>query len=73
MGFIMFAYNIDELAVIYDTLEFLSNEYNITVSNIPGSKDVTEVKNKINKVIQDLINASKNQAEVKKLNKYILK
>lgn len=69
----MFTYNIDELAVIYDTLEFLSNEYNITVNNIPGSKDVTEVKNKINKVIQDLINASKNKSEIKKLNKYILK
>ena len=69
----MFVYDINELAVIYDTLEFLSEKYNITVKELPGSKDVNEVKSKINKVIQDLINASKNKSEIKKLNKYILK
>jgi len=69
----MFAYDINELAVIYDTLEFLNKKYDITVKELPGSKSINEVKSKINKVIQDLINASKNKSEIKKLNKYILK
>lgn len=69
----MFAYNIDELAIIYDTLEFLNKEYSITVKNISGSKDVNEVKSKINKVLQELIYTSNNKSEIKKLNKYILK
>ena len=69
----MFIYDINELAIIYDTLEFLNKEYNITVKDIPNAIDVQEVKSMINKVVQNLIDNSKNKSEIKKLNKYILK
>ena len=69
----MFIYDINELAIIYDTLEFLNKEYNITVKDIPKAMDIQEVKSIINKVVQNLIDNSKNKSEIKKLNKYILK
>lgn len=69
----MFVYNIDDLAVIYDTLEFLNQTYNIIVKDIRTAENVDEVKSIINKVIKDLIANTKNKSEIRNLKKYILK
>lgn len=69
----MFAYNIDELAIIYDTLEFLNQTYNIVISDIRKANDVDEVKQIVNKTIKELLKSETNKSKVKQLKKYILK
>lgn len=69
----MFIYDINELAIIYDTLEFLNQTYNIIISDIRKANDVDEVKQIVNKTIKELLKSETNKSKVKQLKKYILK
>lgn len=69
----MFIYDIDELATIYDTLEFLNQTYNITVSDIRKANSVEEVKRIVNKTIKELLKSETNKSKINQLKKYILK
>lgn len=69
----MFVYNLDELTVVYDTLEYLKDTYDITVKGIVGAKNIEEVKNVINNVIDDVISKVDDAEEVEKLQNIKLK
>lgn len=69
----MFVYNLDELIVVYDTLEYLKDTYDITVKGIVGAKNIEEVKNTINNVIDDVISKVDDAEEVEKLQNIKLK
>lgn len=69
----MIAYDINELAKIYDTLEFLNQAYNITIHNIIGSKSTEEVKSIINSKINEIIQIETDKNKIKQLKKFILK
>lgn len=69
----MIVYDIDELAVIYDTLEFLNKKYDVSVPGIVGAKSVKTVKNIINSKIENILIDLNNKEEIDTLKKYILK
>lgn len=69
----MFIYDLNDLVIVYDTLEYLKEVYNVTVKGIVGAKSIDEVKNTINKVIDDLINNLEDKDKIKELKKYKLK
>ena len=69
----MFVYNLDELTVVYDALEYLKDTYDITVKGIVGAKNIEEVKNTINNVIDDVISKVDDAEEVEKLQNIKLK
>jgi division protein CdvB (Snf7/Vps24/ESCRT-III family) len=69
----MFIYDLNDLVIVYDTLEYLKEVYNVTVKGIVGAKSIDEVKNTINKVIDDLIDNLEDKEKIKELNKYKIK
>ena len=69
----MFVYNLDELTVVYDTLEYLKDTYDITVDGIISANNIEEVKNVINNVIDDVISKVDDAEEVEKLQNIKLK
>ena len=69
----MFVYDLDELTAVYDTLEYLKDTYDITVKGIVGAKNIEEVKNVINNVIDDVISKVDDAEEVEKLQNIKLK
>jgi hypothetical protein len=69
----MFIYDLNDLVIVYDTLEYLKEVYNVTVKGIVGAKSIDEAKNTINKVIDDLIDNLEDKEKIKELNKYKIK
>ncbi len=64
-------YDLNELAIIYDSLEYLKNKYNKSV-NIVNKSDVAEVKLLINIEINKLIAVLNDEREIEELKKYLL-
>lgn len=63
----MFIYDLDQLTLVYDALEYLKETYDITVDGIVGAKNIEEVKEKVNGVIEDVISKIDDAEEVEKL------